>query len=353
MVENKVSNQEQPQIIQSTPQVAQETQPPTQSPLSFKPVYLLLIIIFLLLIGGGAYYVNNQSKIVISTPQPTSTSQPTPVDETANWKTYTNQRVGFSIKYPINWDVKSIDEADATINTTYFGDPTIKSFTNNMLPLVTLVVKLDPNNEIKKIEEVPETESMSDVVGSFQTKDIVWRKITVDNINAVRTTHIYCQSGQCEAVIFKKGELVFGLTMNQGEPDLQIFNSMLATFTFLDQEQSSATFDTQELNGFPVYPNTIFVNKEKQPSCGKEVSGFSTCGTTLYSWTTTNDYDTVNTWYTNNAPKSGWNKGGSAGSYVGPRDASGQDSYKKGGLIYKLLINANSKETQIQLGIRY
>lgn len=45
-------------------------------------------------------------------PCPTSQSSPTPSDETANpdsiganWKTYTNKQLGFSLKYPPNWKV--------------------------------------------------------------------------------------------------------------------------------------------------------------------------------------------------------------------------------------------------------
>lgn len=67
----------------------------------FAPIIILLgITIIAVLVGGVLVYTNysnNQSKL---NPQPTPTSTS---DETANWKTYTNKKYGFSFKYPSNW----------------------------------------------------------------------------------------------------------------------------------------------------------------------------------------------------------------------------------------------------------
>lgn len=70
----------------------------------------LLVGIFVIAIAGGAYYLGRlTTPKTLSVPVPISqTSQSTPipsststlVDETANWKTYTNSKYGFSFKYP-------------------------------------------------------------------------------------------------------------------------------------------------------------------------------------------------------------------------------------------------------------
>ncbi len=68
----------------------------------FAPILIILLIA--LAVGGYSIYsnyLNNQTK---PTPQPTTHStpqpSPSPADEIANWKTYTNTKYGFSLKYP-------------------------------------------------------------------------------------------------------------------------------------------------------------------------------------------------------------------------------------------------------------
>jgi len=93
-----------------------------------KPIWIMLITIILTgaVIGGGVYYWQNKkitnvkndlnSQITTLQKQVTdlkeasgvaATSTPTTntVDETANWKTYTNEAYGFSFKYPSDWSI--------------------------------------------------------------------------------------------------------------------------------------------------------------------------------------------------------------------------------------------------------
>lgn len=79
----------------------------------------------MLLVAGvlidGAYYIGTlknkpqtQNPVIISqTPQPTAISQtipissPTSTNETTSWKTYTNTKYGFSLKYPSELSISS------------------------------------------------------------------------------------------------------------------------------------------------------------------------------------------------------------------------------------------------------
>lgn len=65
----------------------------------FSPI---LIVILLALVLGGFLIYQKQIKLVSQSWQITQISPtPTAIDETANWKTYTNQEYGFSIKYAV------------------------------------------------------------------------------------------------------------------------------------------------------------------------------------------------------------------------------------------------------------
>lgn len=79
---------------------------------------LLLALIALLLIGGGAYVYTQKKQENppmtgnVTLPQATSTTRTTKQansttqtssSQTTDWKTYTNNQYGFSIKYPATW----------------------------------------------------------------------------------------------------------------------------------------------------------------------------------------------------------------------------------------------------------
>ena len=97
---------------------------------------LILIIVGLVIvaaIAGGSYYFGRSSTPKLQNPVVTSpastqrgeqTPQPTiiPVaspsatpDETANWKTYTNTKIKFSIRYPSELDFAVFEVTDGTL----------------------------------------------------------------------------------------------------------------------------------------------------------------------------------------------------------------------------------------------
>lgn len=107
-----------------------------------------------------------------------------------------------------------------------------------------------------------------------------------------------------------------------------------------------------ELNGFPVYPGSVFTDKKYYPKCEEgKYSGFSNCDVVTYTFESRDDFDQVNSFYKKDSSKSGWVCSGGAGSYAGPRDASTRTSCKKDGKNYNLDLNTNSVKTSISLNI--
>ncbi len=101
---------------QQAPSIPNPQQPPVneQKQAFWKNKWLLIVlgIVLLIAIGGGTYFLgkssisnnntNQPSPTPIVTKEPTITQSPTPTSDatTSNWKTYTNNELGFSIKYP-------------------------------------------------------------------------------------------------------------------------------------------------------------------------------------------------------------------------------------------------------------
>ncbi len=132
---------------------------------------ILLSVLGATVVGGGAYYMGvNQSQnqptvIVTATPVPTSTPiasstpSPTPsptatpaatIDSTANWKTYTDTKYGFSFKYPPTWAVKNNTAKNDPVMELALVD-TAKKYTSegsDLFPIVFGVAKDDVNSSI-------------------------------------------------------------------------------------------------------------------------------------------------------------------------------------------------------------
>ncbi len=108
------------------------------------PKYVFLGIVFVILfaIVGGAYFLGknavykqiNPTVPAIPSPDEPAYQSPTPVDETSNWKTYTNTDIGYSIKYPadsyINCGKDELSLDEGTICAAGEGGPTITVSTN-------------------------------------------------------------------------------------------------------------------------------------------------------------------------------------------------------------------------------
>lgn len=64
----------------------------------FAGIFVLIVVVIAAL--GGAYYLGTQKASLPGIKQSTVSPSPSPFDETANWKTYANEKFGYSIKYP-------------------------------------------------------------------------------------------------------------------------------------------------------------------------------------------------------------------------------------------------------------
>lgn len=116
----------------------------------FAPIYIL-ISLAVMATAVGVYLIQKTTVAPPKTVQPVVVSQPTPtpkprVDEIANWKTYTNQKYGFSFKYPFvfNEDDKlKFAEKTYLLTLSNGGDDEIKA--NNLTVYVAKIVdyKLD------------------------------------------------------------------------------------------------------------------------------------------------------------------------------------------------------------------
>jgi hypothetical protein len=130
----------QPQIQETKPkfeEVPEESVAMPKKSIIVFPTVILLVIISI--IAGYLLYQNYQLRTQISrlvAQIPTPTAEPTPFatlgptatpDVTANWKTYTNIKYGYQLRYPNDWSVtenSGQDTVGGQIQNTTFTSPT-------------------------------------------------------------------------------------------------------------------------------------------------------------------------------------------------------------------------------------
>lgn len=96
--------------LSSPPDLQAKTEPASQvKPFPIKPILAFIIVVSLSLTGYFIYQnmlLDQKLQALIKNQQATVvTPTPTPADETANWKTYTNSKYLYSLQYPTNYSV--------------------------------------------------------------------------------------------------------------------------------------------------------------------------------------------------------------------------------------------------------
>lgn len=175
---------------------------------------IILVIVIVILVGAVGYFAFVKKSEPIaqqSTPTPvatqTKTSVPTPKDETVNWKTYSNQTLGFSIKYPQGWRMAQCgtncvglgpqnkpEDIAISINILQYPMSEAKAY----LPVLSI------NNGI--------TEEKSVTIG-----DVQWNRVTVQQNESGTKFYEYLKEKS-------------GKTIDISGDGSAIFNQILSTF---------------------------------------------------------------------------------------------------------------------------
>lgn len=139
---------------------------------------LIILVILFLLIGWGVYYsrsTNNNS----STPIP---------GDISDWKTYTNEQLGFKFKYPPDWNYRTVTDTSTNSSIQLFSPETYaliqkgdKDFLNNFMTL-------DVSNDKPQL---PKFEGRTTDISGQTAVDTTWR---ADDLGSyVRKVRIFAQ----------------------------------------------------------------------------------------------------------------------------------------------------------------
>ncbi|PIZ45053.1 hypothetical protein COY32_05670 [candidate division WWE3 bacterium CG_4_10_14_0_2_um_filter_41_14] len=81
---------------------------------------MIALLAVVVLVGIGFWYVSTQRDVAPTVPTLMPTPSETTID-TSDWKTYTNEKYGFSVKYPNSWFIRS--DSGRSIDISYQDFP--------------------------------------------------------------------------------------------------------------------------------------------------------------------------------------------------------------------------------------
>lgn len=227
------------------------------------------IVILIALAFGGYFVYQNQVK---STPLPKQATQitSTPADaspvptgdtETANWKTYTNQKYGYSVKYPINLLVNESETSyDQYVEFTLGRDATGNAYLANYTVTVAKDSFLAKDAASVNFLSADWTSAFYNMnAGDTKTAAAVtFKKLpdeTVAGQNAVVIQVVATGSNQKRYLLKNNGH-VYMISDFSNSADSQNF---LSSFKFLDKNQ------TDEAAKWKTYGDVTFKYSFKYP----------------------------------------------------------------------------------------
>ncbi len=227
----------------------------------FSSIPVLLIISFLIACLAAVYfwYQNQQLQQKSSNPNQVSNQQTPsvtltpslPPDETASWKTYTDTKYRFSLKYPNSWEFKSCpDDLCGTLIDNNSEVIRFDGFSNSC------EVNLVPSQA--NAEKVAECYCLASVPGANVSCDTPSEEKAITNIsgitsynfrlNELKNNNFQRKRGPFTVIYFPKPVLNSGLLYEYGlyfevldANKAPVFDQILSTVKFLDQTSVSQT----------------------------------------------------------------------------------------------------------------
>lgn len=227
----------------------------------FAVVYLILGLVILLF---GAIYIGKLSVNLpfsqTSTPanqQSSSNWQQTKTEETVNWKTYTNTKYGYAIKYPQDYQesptLLNLSDKPSLLQNTFFYATSPKSG-GGPAPFISVIVwKKENTSLIRWLDDHSTSEAFdSEIVQEnptlFYPGVASKKEVKIANRNGFRFTST-TMNGPVERTIIDGGLYVYEVSLwtnNNLSKDPEISNNyqlFLSTFKFTGQGQTAATAD--------------------------------------------------------------------------------------------------------------
>lgn len=188
-------------------------------------ILILVGILVVATIATGAYFLGKSGKSestkVVTQPQLTPAPAEVPIEEIeeiSNWKTYTNSKYGYSVKYPETWKITE-DSLSETSSLIVKGQP-FKIIRIRKGEGINTEITINPEGLIV-FNPNPEAQKVTGKVGKMN----VTRYYFTNNIGVL--VEWYRDFGNTKLTVFTIETYI-------NKDDLKTVNQILSTFRFTD-----------------------------------------------------------------------------------------------------------------------
>lgn len=212
----------------------------------FTPIFLLIVILVVMgFVGGGVYLSKKNASTIKACTQDSkqcadgslvyrigtncefADCPATPsADETANWKTYTNTKYGYSLKYPSSLIIEESNDPNGNVDQTMISNHSISEYSSK---------KINPEDSEEFIMSIgiPRTSSIRDITQAKSNyKDFYKGSLedyTVGGEKGFRTTN-----GTPIIIVHNNKEYFFILSPYSIKNYKNDFYKILSTFKFIN-----------------------------------------------------------------------------------------------------------------------
>ncbi len=265
-----------PDILQTGMKTEQQPIPPPppeqpivpEVPKTKSKLLPVLIILFAILglglVGYWVYknYLTSRRPIIESTPIPIATTDPT-----ANWKTYSNTKYGYSIKYPNGWEPNRgpgnlTDEQISEQNVADFFDPNLPG-EDPGTGFNILINELDPTSINKKCTTLDEcfSKTFSWLLADTKIEKVATTFLGQPAIEFTyqKTTNLYSQTWKYIYFVYQENayNIHISTATSRANTIFDIFDQILSTFKF--------SIQTEDVSNWKIY---------NSPETGNYISPF-------------------------------------------------------------------------------
>lgn len=183
-----------------------------------------LIIVVILAFVGGFLLFQNQNK------QTSPSSYTESVDETASWKTYTNEKYGFSFKHP-----NFVEQTNYVSPVTYPLDVVALLFRNKVSnDEDKITIEVYPNKDNKTVEDYAKDASENEYLVASQSAIMI---ASQDSIMHISKLHLEDKQINFTRyfVPFPKDKRILVITSRARTRSFAEFDQILSSFTFSDK----------------------------------------------------------------------------------------------------------------------